>query len=192
MGNKIPIYTGPIAILDMLGFKTYVETNSIQSVIDEYASVLTGATFTAEVMNESLEFMVYSDTIAIRLINQTEKGFYNFIKSLQLISNSYFYKCLIPGMNPIPVRGAISYGEYSWYKGDISTQAMGRDPIVAKNVNFIVGKAILDAHDLESKQNWIGISLTQETGQVLKDIFPNAFNELESTKHILSSKIPLK
>jgi len=191
MNNSIPIYNGPIAVLDMLGFKDYVQLNTIQSVIDEYAHVITSASFTADVMKENLEFMVYSDTIAIRLIDNSEKGFYNFIRAIQLISHQYFYKCQIPGFNPIPVRGAIAFGEYSWHKGDISTQVLNRNPIVAKNINFIVGKAILDAHDLESKQSWIAISLTFEIGELLKKHFPQAFTELEKSKYIIEYDVPL-
>lgn len=191
MNNSIPIYNGPIAVLDMLGFKDYVQLNSIQSVIDEYAHVITSASFTADVMQENLEFMVYSDTIAIRLIDNSEKGFYNFIRAIHLISHQYFYKCQIPGMNPIPIRGAIAFGEYSWHKGDISTQVLNRKPIVAKNINFIVGQAILDAHDLESKQSWIAISLTYEIGELLKKHFPQAFFELEKSKYIIEYDIPL-
>ncbi len=191
MNNSIPIYNGPIAVLDMLGFKDYVKLNTIQSVIDEYAHVITSSFFTADVMKEKLEFMVYSDTIAIRLIENSEKGFYNFIMAIQLINHQYFYKCQIPGFNPIPIRGAISFGEYSWHKGDISTQVVNRNPIVAKNINFIVGQAILDAHDLESKQSWIAISFTSEMGELFKKNFPNAFYNLEKSKHIVEYNIPL-
>lgn len=191
MNNSIPIYNGPIAVLDMLGFKEYVQLNTIQSVIDEYAHVITSASFTADDMKENLELMVYSDTIAIRLIENSEKGFCNFIKAMQLISHQYFYKNQIPGYNPIPIRGAISFGEYSWHKGDISTQVFNRNPIIAKNINFIVGQAILDAHDLESKQSWIAISLTSEMGELIKKKYPDAFYNLEKQKYIIKYDIPI-
>ena len=38
-----------------------------------------------------------------------------------------------------PVKGAIVYGEYTWG-------------------NLVYGKAVIDAHELESQQTWVGIS----------------------------------
>lgn len=191
MNNQIPIYNGPIAVLDMLGFKNYVHINAIQTVIEEYAQVLTSASFAADVLNADLEFMVYSDTIAIRLIRDNEEGVYNFIRAIQLINCNYFYKCITSCFNSIPIRGAIAFGEYSWHKGDISTQVFSRESIVVKNVNFIVGQAVLDAHDLESKQSWIAIALTHETVESLKEQFPHTFLKLERENYILKYNIPL-
>lgn len=190
MSQPIPVYNGPIAILDMLGFKKYVEQNTLTDIINSYARVITGASFTAEVLKENLQFMVYSDTIAIRLVNLTEKGFYNFIKALQLIAHDFFYLC--NESSSIPIRGAIAVGEYSWHNGDISTQAFNRDPITARNVNFIVGKAVLDAHDHETLQNWIGISMSDETAMVLKRNFPGAFASHETEKYLVRYDIPTK
>ena len=192
MNKPIPIYKGPIAILDMLGFKEYISNYPIQTVINEYAHILTSTSFTAEVMNEEIEFMVYSDTIAIRPLNTADGGFYNFIRALQLISHQYFYKIQIPEYNTLPIRGAISYGEYAWYKGDISTQVLGRKSITANNLNFIVGQAIIDAHELENKQEWIGISFDKKTGDIFKKNFKDDFERLEKEKYIIEEKIPVK
>lgn len=192
MAEPIPKYYGPIAVLDMLGFKKYVENNTLDKVISNYAHELTGASFTSEVLKENLQFMVYSDTVAIRLVNQTDEGFYNFINALHIICSSYLYKLGIPGFLPIPIRGAIAVGEYSWYNGDISTQAMGRQPIVAKQVNFIVGKAIISAHEHEKIQQWIGVSMNMKTAEIVSNLFPNAFSKLKHQGYLLNCDIPLK
>jgi hypothetical protein len=192
MNNPIPIYEGPIAVLDMLGFKEYVHNHTIQSVIDEYAHIITSTSLSAEIINAQLEFMVYSDTIAIRLIDISEEGFLNFIKVLQQIVNQYFTKCRIPGTDPIPLRGAISFGEYSWHKGDISTQVFNRKPVTCKNINFIVGKAIVDAHELESKQAWIATSFTKTVGDNFQEQYPNAFKALEESKYFCKYNIPTR
>ena len=107
MENQIPVFSGPIAVIDMLGFGDFVKCNPLINVIDAYAGIITGATYTSEVLTEDLQFMIYSDTIAIRLVNITETGFYNFIRSLQLILHNYFYTNQIPGYLNIPIRGAV-------------------------------------------------------------------------------------
>jgi hypothetical protein len=192
MNQPIPKYNGPIAVLDMLCFKKYVETFSLDEIISEYANIITGASFTASILKEDLQFMVYSDTIAIHLVNQSEKGFYNFIKALNLICNSFFYKCQIPGMNPIPIRGAIGCGDYSWHNGSISSQVINRKAIIAEKVNFIVGQAVIDAHEHEKVQQWIGVSMNLNTAQVLKAKFPFAFSELTNQKLLIEYDIPIK
>lgn len=192
MSVPIPKYYGPIAILDMLGFQQYVDNNPFDSVINTYARVITSASSAAEVINEELEFMVYSDTIAIRLVNQTELGFFKFVKTLSIIINNYFYQCQIPGDNPIPIRGAISIGEYSWYNGKILTQVFNREPIISPMVNFILGKAVIDAHIHESLQQWIGISMNTETVNIINKMFPQAFSKLTKEKLLLEYAIPLK
>lgn len=192
MNNSIPILSGPIAVIDMLGFKEFVNHNEFQQVIDAYAHIITSATHTAEVLKEDLQFMVYSDTIAIRLVNISEKGFYGFIKAIQLIVCNFFYTNQIPEYLNIPIRGAISFGNYSWHKGDISTQVLGRDLITATAVNFIVGEAIIRAHDHEKLQTWIGISFDSITAETFKRQFPRAFNQLVAERYLVEYPIPSK
>ena len=47
----------------------------------------------------------------------------------------------------LPVRGAIAYGHFTW--GDLT-----------------YGKAVIEAHQLESEQNWIGISCAASVGLI--------------------------
>ncbi len=189
--NPIPTYNGPIAVIDMLGFKNYVENNSLSSVINNYAHQITKASFTSEVLNENLEFMVYSDTIAIRLVNQSEKGFYNFIKAIQLISSDYFWGIQFPRSESLPIRGAITIGEYAWHNGDISTLGNGRE-IKSKRINFIVGNAIIDAHEHEKTQEWIGISMNNLSAQRIKQIFPKSMELLLTERTLIKYNIPHK
>jgi hypothetical protein len=192
MNQPIPIFEGPVAILDMLGFEEFVRRNSLNDVISSYAHILTSAAFTAEVVREDLEFMVYSDTIAVRLVNVCDAGFLNFIQALQLIAHQYFYKNQVPGFLTLPIRGAIAFGKYSWHNGSISTHVLNRPSIVAKSVNFIVGEAIIHAHNDEKSQDWIGISIDHQTAKILELNFPSAFMQLVARSYLIQYDIPRK
>ena len=94
------------------------------------------------------------------------------IKQLQLISDTVFVSTdsSLEGLRKIalfsrdlleegvscslPVRGAIAHGEYCW--GECLTY----------------GEAIIKAHDLEMKQNWIGVSCDNNMPHILTD-FPD-------------------
>ena len=173
--NPIPKYNGPIAILDLLGFSDFVNVNNIDDIQTMYARIITSSFFTAEVLKENLDFMVYSDIIAIRLVNLTEEGFENFILSLCLIIQQYFYIKITGWEKTLPIRGAVSIGEYSWYNCNITTRANLQEPIIAKNVNFIVGKPVIQAHELESMQEWIGVSMKNDTALLFKKIISYFF-----------------
>ena len=190
MTETIPTYNGPIAVLDFLGFKQFVEGNSLRNIILTYGHELTAAAHTSKVLKEDIQFMVYSDTIAMRLVNQTDAGFLNFIKALQLIAGEYFIKLMISELISIPLRGAIAIGEYSWYNGDITTEFYNRPPLTAYSVNFIVGKAIIEAHQHEKSQQGIGISMDEKTANIAKERFPEAWNTIIEEAYMVKYNIP--
>ncbi len=192
MSQEIPIYNGPIAVFDFLGFKSFVEENALQNVINSYAHEITSAYHSTEIIKEDFEFMVYSDTIAIRLVNISDEGFLHFVRAIQLINGVFLIKCQLSNSVPIPLRGAISIGEYSWYNGDITAEFGDRPSLIAKKVNFIVGQAIIDAHEHEKTQQWIGISLNEKTAHLASERFPNAWQELNEKRLVLQHDIPIK
>lgn len=192
MAETIEIFNGPIAVLDFLGFKTFVENNPLQDVINTYGHEITAAEHSSKVLKEDLQFMVYSDTIAIRLVNQTDEGFLNFIKALQLIASGFFVKAQVPELKLIPLRGAISLGEYSWHNGDITTEFYDRPSLSASKVNFIVGQAIIDAHEHEKIQQWIGISMNEHTSKIASERFPEAWSHLLKERYLIEYNIPIK
>jgi len=192
MTQPIPIYNGPIAVLDLLGFKKFVETNSLQDVISSYAHEITGVAHASNILKEDLQFMFYSDTIAIRLVNLTDDGFLNFIKALQLIASVFFVKSQVPVLKAIPLRGAIVIGEYSWHIGDITAEFFDRPPLMASKVNFIVGQAIIEAHEHESSQQWIGISMNEVMAKIASERFPQAWKKILDERYLVNYNIPLK
>jgi hypothetical protein len=190
MAETISKYNGPIAVLDFLGFKQFVEKNTLQDVINTYGHELTATEHTSKILKEDLEFMVYSDTIALRLVNQTDTSFLNFIKALQLIAGKFFMKLLNPELISIPLRGAISIGDYAWHNGNITSEFLDRPPLTAQKINFIVGQAIIDAHELEKRQQWIGISMNEETANTVKERFPEAWETINEEAYMVKYDIP--
>lgn len=190
--SSIPVYTGIFAIIDLLGFKNYVIDYEIDDVSREIAEIFTKISSASNILQLPIEMMVYSDTIAIRLINNDEESFGKFIKVLQMNFRRYFDQLTMSYENPIPLRGAICYGEYSWYKGSIQTKHLQGDPQIAENINFIVGKGIIEAHDHESNQEWIGVSMTAKTVNMIRTLFPDTLNQLIVDQLLMQYPIPCK
>lgn len=192
MSQQIEKHYGPIAFIDIAGFANLIENFPLDDIINEYARVITSASFTQEVLEDDFDLMVFSDTLTIRLVNQTEEGFVKFIKAIQLISHRYFYFPTLCEEIQLPLRGAITIGEYCWINGNISTQVYNRKPIIAEKVNFILGKAIVDAHKFEGAQDWFCISMSNKAFDEICRIYPMAIAALLDEGYLLPYEIPLK
>lgn len=190
MDSSIPIFEGPLAIIDVLGFRNLVKQRCLKEFITSYARVITGIQSASNTLESNLEIMVYSDTIAIKPADNSEESFHKMIKTLKLSLSTMFHS--IGGGDCIPLRGAISYGEFAWYKGDIQTQVMNRVPLLASDVNFIVGQPIVDVHDHEVDQEWMGISMNEDTSKQLFDTYPKAMQSLIHSNCLIQTDIPLK
>jgi len=95
------------------------------------------------------------------------------IKNLQLISDTVFAATdsSVEGINKIlnfaqyllsngvpeslPIRGAITHGEYNW------------------DEHFTYGKAVIDAHKLEMAQNWVGVACSPALPHLSNDQWPD-------------------
>jgi hypothetical protein len=190
--DPIPFDHGLIVVLDMLGFKEFIQTNTLENIISEYASIITGAFLNSKVFKESFEFMICSDTIAIRLVHQNDDAFYTLMTALQSILNRYFFELSSQDRNPFPIRGAISYGDYLWHKGVLQAQTILGRPILAENINIIVGKAIFDAQINKSNQELIGISIDIVTLNKITQLFPVAYERLIEEGILIPYEIPCK
>lgn len=187
--SKIPIYNGTLAIIDILGFREIVDNDELQNIVNEYTHVITSTAFASEVTNVDIDMMVYSDTIAIKLNDKSEEGFLKFIKTIQLLSHNFFYNLCFPYKKQYPLRGAIVFGDFAWHKGYI--QSLGNQIMLKSQFsNFIVGKAIIDAHDFESKQKWIGIAMNSKNSAKFQELYPNAINALTKAKYLIEYDIP--
>lgn len=124
--------TGYLLIADILGF-----SNIIKNVADrELNARIEDWTKLVKTLGEKYNFRNYqllSDTLFLSVDSSENSSLERLI--------SYSQDLLSLGLQKfIPIKGAISYGNYEWSKS-------------------IYGKAVIDAHEIESSENWIGISL---------------------------------
>jgi len=110
---------------DILGFSNIVESlhqNTLEKKIANWSTLVKDSAETSGVNR----FQLVSDTV--------------FATSSKLETLILFARQLLNnGINEsLPIRGAISYGEFKW--GEL-----------------VYGRAVIAAHELETKQNWIGV-----------------------------------
>lgn len=145
-----------VALLDILGFSRMVRERPLEQVVAKVQSLLrmsesraskllwtpgTGLPRRTDVLevhryhfSDTLLFWSRSvDETNIEFERQISVHFYSFL--CELVSSALFER--------IPLRGAITYG-----------------PTFADSASgVIVGQTIIDAHELEQAQDWIGVAL---------------------------------
>src|SRR4051794_40158097 len=84
--------------------------------------------------------ILFSDTVVLYTFDESDAAFHTIIN----VTSSLSFELLNAG---IPVRGAISYGDFS----RSANEAHG---------TVLAGRPIMDAHYYESRLRWIGIMLT--------------------------------
>ena len=174
--------------IDVLGFGNFVKNNDIKKVTYFYNRIITGSAFSGEIIDKSnIEIMVYSDTIAIKSNNENkDKRLLDLIQIAKLIQTSQYYAGVEENLF-LPIRGTITYGEYVFHKGDISTVGNGR-MIEAKDINLIFGKPIVESYYLEKDMEIIAIALGDSVIQ--KDNI--LINYLVKENLLCKYNIPLK
>jgi hypothetical protein len=124
--------TGYLLIADILGF-----SNIIKNVSDSELNARIGdwTTLIKELGNRYnfTDYQLLSDTLFLSVASSDNETFKRLIH--------YCQELLSEGLEKfIPIKGALTFGNYEWSE-------------------FIYGKAIIDGHEIESSQNWIGITL---------------------------------
>jgi len=130
--NVNNMQTGYILIADILGFSNIIsnlDDKKLSERVEEWINLVRFLTAKHEIES----YQLLSDTIFVA-INGTETE--HLTKIIE------FGKTLLNESLKIdiPIKGAITYGSFSW--GEL-----------------IYGKPIIEAHNLEMNQNWIGITL---------------------------------
>lgn len=121
---------GYILIVDLLGFSNIVK-NIPDSGLPARIDEWVSLTQRAA-SNASVEKVsMLSDTV-FAAAEASEDGLKSLISMARIMLNDGIKLSL-------PVKGAITYGQFNWG-------------------NLTYGKAVIDAHELESHQNWVGIS----------------------------------
>ena len=133
-----------IALLDVLGFKKGVNGYGFQKYLLKYVNAL-NIIIDSKISTRSDKFnyIILSDSIIITTNSDTKKAFSSLIE----LCSRLIYSLVC---NKIPIRGAISYG-----------------PVMLKNIGqnpgniFLAGPAVVEAYELEKRQDWIGISFSE-------------------------------
>lgn len=130
--------------VDILGFSKIIQnidSKELQNRIEEWISAVK-----EECEKHSIDrYQLISDTL---FVGKSEKA--EDLKKLVKFSSSLLTKCIEIA---IPLRGAISFGQYEWTD------------------ELVYGKAVIDAHQYEENQDWIGIACVPDTLDIPDDLW---------------------
>jgi hypothetical protein len=139
-GGAVTLFTrmiikqkGYIALFDVLGFSDRVMRGALTD-LDAYIKTISN---NAETHNGVLGAILFSDTVVLYTFDDSQSAF----DSIVSVSCAVFYDLLLAG---VPVRGAISFGEFA--RSDREEHG-----------TVIAGRPLIEAHDFESRSQWIGI-----------------------------------
>jgi hypothetical protein len=126
-----------VAYFDRLGFSAYTCANSLVEVFCEARSFLNKAAESAS-QEGRVECVWFSDTVIF--YSTSCSGSWRSWCAVQNVSQCFFEELLYSGM---PARGAMAFGEF----------------YADKPKGVFIGKALVDAHDLGEKYDWLGFVL---------------------------------
>lgn len=138
--------TGYLLIADILGFSNIVK-NVPNEKLDERMNDWTSLIKNLGNEHGFTDYQLLSDTLFLSVDGSDNETFEKLIYYCQDLLSRGLKKSL-------PIKGALTYGDYEW--GD-----------------FIYGKAIIDGHEIESNQNWIGITLKNDIPNTKSHWSPN-------------------
>jgi hypothetical protein len=127
--------SGYVALLDVLGFSDRVMRGGFAD-LDAYIKTVLQVTDP----NPSIGTILFSDTVVLYTFDDSEPAF----GSLVAACSNLFHDLVMAG---VPVRGAISHGDF------VRSEHDGHGTVIA-------GRPIIEAHHYESRLQWIGIMLT--------------------------------
>ncbi len=155
--------TNFILSIDLLGFADWISTTPVADVLDEYASIITGVSHTAEIVaSDKLAYCVYSDTLVIISHGTTGgESLINLLRCAHTIQYTQLYRGMVDYRALRLLRGTIAYGDFIYHKGDLSTQAFNRRPITAKNVELLIGPPVVEAYKTEKQLQLMAIILAR-------------------------------
>ncbi len=172
-------YEGPVAAIDILGFGELLRTKNIKYIKENIIDKLQEATRNARYWTnreirkatgnlsdpDSGEYnildILFSDTILLITTGETTKR--KELADLSMASMCRFCEILMQQSlnNHIALRGAISYGKCY----------LSLDPL------YYIGKPIYEVFNLEKKQDWSGIVISDNASKYLKQT--NLYTEYE-------------
>lgn len=182
----------PFAIADFLGFKELITSaKDINVVTQNYLAfcrdVYSAAGFAKP---PAPDFSFISDSIFIFNnkdnildVNLQVQGMVKYLSNL--IHNSVISLNFEPPKKmPVPIRAALSYGEYLAEK---DVKLFNNEKIFAP---VILGKAIVDAHIWEESQKWLGASIDPESNKIMIKEMNDTMEELKRKKLLVPYDVP--
>jgi len=179
-----------VAFLDLMGFKSLIENNKIDKLIELYKSALEDTVYKTfsiweripEASDQYLKIniIIISDSLIIWTENDDLNG---FIKLVITVKNLLF-SSIIKGL---PLRGAICHGNLEMFE----TSFMKKHNLLSSPV--ILGNGLTKAYELERKQAWSGCVISNESIARFKEQYKPEFLTLDillKEKIIISYPVP--
>ena len=154
-----------VAVCDILGSSNLVKSSSLmelkdfhlkniniilKSTIPHFGEIIESPRPEEVFQNGLVGYTIFSDTIIFYSLSDDRDGYRNVL-------NAVYRLIAMPMFTPIyKYRVGISYGEFYHNQKE----------------NIYIGKALVDANDLEKVQQWSGAALTEEAGNKFKDNYP--------------------
>jgi hypothetical protein len=163
-----------VGFLDVLGFSAFVTANSHDTVQNVYNGLiglaplgLVGATIksveengerfgTPDLAKVDTNILVISDSIVVFSDRADHQGFLNVLAAVRNLLAVAFYSGL-------PLRGAVTVGPLSYVPHQVESNATA-------SIQSLFGRGLVDAKNLEAKQDWSGGIVSDEAIEVLKQI----------------------
>lgn len=182
MGQRTQADKRYVAFIDILGFSSIVATRELSKVVDIVRALLHGMDSLGKsgfvrikeggsIESELLEFgsLHFSDTIVlwtppVEDADHLRRG--PILTGFMLNLGNSLWSGLATG---IPLRLGIAYG----------------DVIVSKEEGIVVGQPLVDAADIEKRQNWVG-------GALHRTCFASGIGSLEVSSPAVHYKVPVK
>ncbi len=134
--------TGYFLGIDMLGFSNIVKNNDL-SFLDKRINAWVSLIERSAIKHSIIDYQLISDTIFVKAGKEKSD-----LKNLIQFARTLLEDGII---DSFPIRGAITFGDFFW-----------GSPLV-------YGKAVIDAHNLEKQQNWLGIIIDNKISLDIKD-----------------------
>jgi hypothetical protein len=140
-----------VSFLDILGFSEIVRNTDLESLIKRFKAILFFKPYVEALgrwnnlegkiqpANRKCSCFSFSDTFVLSTDDASIESFNDITIATFLLARSLF------GLG-FPVRGAITKGEADYIPG----------------TNHLIGKALIDAAELEKKQDWFGVILSPD------------------------------
>lgn len=135
-----------VAVCDILGFGDLVKYKPLQEIIDGPILDFKGLLDTLSKYRRLIGHVVFSDTVLIYSLSDDRHGYDNVI---YVVTHLLAHPILYPMLR---FRIGISYGDFYH----------------SAEENIYVGKALIEAHELEKRQEWCGGALTEVAEERIK------------------------